>query len=277
MTQVWMYCVASSPDPDSVQCVVPWCVDDELIFFGPCKVRMREALRRQYLASGRSHSTITDDVFIVGVNGSNAARERRVVWAGKLSEVMTFAEAFRRLKGERFRELREDEYSPLHVRPVVRGYAHRSAEHGDGHGWVWDLVSDTSGIRRTGRRLTLRAGATAWETFDRDCCMLLENRFFADGQGLELDREAVEILKAAQPQKRSGINSYAVFGLASDGKPDGLRGRYLRIDDPLATRWVDWLDDRSARARQRARHGQAISSRRCRTALPLVRRGRGVC
>ena len=43
MTQVWIYVVASSSDPDSVRCKVPWRVDGDLIFFGPCKKHMPHA------------------------------------------------------------------------------------------------------------------------------------------------------------------------------------------------------------------------------------------
>ena len=32
MTEVWMYVVAASKDPDFIRCKVPWRVDKELIF-----------------------------------------------------------------------------------------------------------------------------------------------------------------------------------------------------------------------------------------------------
>lgn len=98
MTEVWMYSLASSSDPDRVSCVVPWRVDEELIFFGPCKTRIRERLRKQYLSRDCSHRLVSDEIFIVGVNGSNSERTRKIVWTGKLREVMTFAEANDRLR-----------------------------------------------------------------------------------------------------------------------------------------------------------------------------------
>ena len=121
MTRVWMYVLDSSKDPDNVRCVVPWMVDEDLIYFGPCKRRLREQLRKEYLTGGRTHSTVNDDLYVVSVNGSNAKRIRKVVSAGKLSEVMTFAEAASRLDGDWFSELRDDPMSPLHVRPVTEG------------------------------------------------------------------------------------------------------------------------------------------------------------
>ena len=99
MTQVWMYSLAASSNPDHVSCVVPWLVDPDLIFFGPCKKRIRGLLRRRFLGESISHAPApaTEDLFIVGVNGSNKTRSRKIVWAGRLSEVMTFAEADNRL------------------------------------------------------------------------------------------------------------------------------------------------------------------------------------
>src|SRR5207245_2862282 len=118
-------------------------------------------------------SMVPDDLFIVGINGSNKERIRKVIWAGKLSEVMTFAEAYRRLKEGRFRKLRGDEHSPLHVSPVERdgnlvGYDHRSNEHIEGDQWISDLMLGRRKIRPQGRRLILQTGATSWEFFDRD-------------------------------------------------------------------------------------------------------------
>ena|SRR5438477_8038077 len=63
MTQVWIYVLKSSADPDHVCCVVPWRVDDEL--------------------------------------------------PGRVREVMTFAEADKRLKGICFQELRKHRYCDL--------------------------------------------------------------------------------------------------------------------------------------------------------------------
>ena len=250
MTQVWMYSVAASSDPDHVSCVVPWRVDHDLIFFGPCKKRIRELLRRRFLGESISHAPATEDLFIVGVNGSNQTRSRKIVWAGKLSEMMTFAEADRRLRGDRFRKLRDHRLSPLHVRPLFKngelvGYEHVSDEHIKGEEWVSDLVSHSAkaNVQVEGRKLMLRQG-TPWQAFDRDCCMLLKNLFFASGQGIEFDEEALEILRQAQ-RGRSGIDRYAVFGLTASGQANGLRGTFLIINGDLAKRFIAWLEDRS--------------------------------
>jgi hypothetical protein len=249
MARVWMYAMHSNKDPDNVRCVVPWQVDDDLIFFGPCKIRMRERLRKCYLREDRTHRVVHTGLYIVGVNGSNPKRVRKVVASGRLSQVMTFAEADRHLAGERFREFREHPSSPLHVRPVLNGgrlvgYDHASDEHIKNDKWVDDLTSRRSDVRLQGRQVTVRRGREPWDVFDRDCCMLLQNHFFARGQGIEFEDEAVGILKGAQPGK-SGIDAYAVFGLASDGQVNGLRGQYLDIEGDLADRFVAWLSGRA--------------------------------
>jgi len=250
MKEVWIYSVAASSDPDHVTCVVPWRVDEDLIFFGPCKRRIRELLRRKFLREGVNYASATGDIFIVGVNGSNQIRSRKIVWAGRLLEVMTFAEADRRLRGDRFKKLRKHRFSPLHVRPVVRntefiGYEHMSDEHKKGGEWVFDLVSHRAkgNTQLEGRKLILRQG-TAWQSFDRDCCMMLENHFFALGRGISFDEEALEILRQAQKEKK-GIDSYAVFGLAANRRANGLRGSFLKIDGDLANRFIAWLKCRS--------------------------------
>jgi hypothetical protein len=275
-----MYVLNSSKDPDNVRCVVPWMVDEELVYFGPCKRRLRERLRKDYLTDGRTHAAVSDDLYIVGVNGSNARRVRKVVTAGKLSEVMTYAEAATRLDGDRFAEMRDDPISPLHVRPVlVRGklvgYRHVSGEHIDDDDWISDLTSDPERVSLTGRTIRLRPGATAKDVFDRDCCMLLDNLFFAQGEGIQVDAEAVAILKAAQPGV-AGIDGYAVFGVDTLKQTNGLRGRFLEIEGRTAAQFVAWLTDRGGRVAARRAEGEKkpIARRRCFQATP---RKRGSC
>jgi hypothetical protein len=280
MTRVWMYVLDSSKDPDNVRCVVPWMVDEDLIFFGPCKRRLRERLRREYLEDGRTHCAVSDDLYIVSVNGSNGRRVRKVVSAGKLSDVVTFAEAVERLDGDRFSELRDDPMSPLHVRPVLEGnklvgYRHVSLEHIENNEWIADLTSKPAKVTLSGRTIRLQPGARARDVFDRDCCMLLDNLFFAQGEGIQFDQEAVGLLKAGQPGV-TGIDDYAVFGVDSLGQANGLRGRFLEIEGNVADRFLAWLQDRSRRvaARHSGNDGEPVK-RSCRPRVP--RRKHGIC
>ncbi len=245
-----VYILKDNSNADSISCPVPMIVDKELVFFGPCKKRMREELRKQFLGPSCGHCKVTEDLFIVGMNGSNLSKTRKILWVGKLLEVMTFAEADKRLSGERFRRLREHPLSPLHVRPIFRdgslfGYQHVSNEHRENDKWISDLASKPAqqvNIQKD-RTITLRSG-DAWYGFDRDCCLLLENQFFARGKGIEVDDEIVMMLREAQPQKQH-IDSYAVFGLNAIGKVDGKTGSFLKISGELASQFVLLLNARA--------------------------------
>jgi hypothetical protein len=209
---------------------------------------------------------VNDDIFIVGVNGSNKARCRKIIWAGKLSQVMSFSEASSRFSEARYDRLRKHQQSPLHVRPLMWdgklvGYKHVSTEHMQDDEWVADLVSNSGrrNVRMEGRNLILQHG-TAWQAFDRDCCMLLENRFFALDQGIPFDEACLRILKNAQPEKR-GVDRYAVFGLATSEQADGRRGSFLALSGDLASRFVAWLEDKCAKYAQEDGIGPANAAR----------------
>ncbi len=79
---------------------VPW-VTDRLVFFGPCKKRMRPLVRpRDY---------------IMGVSPTMVGKRRVLLWM-KVADTMTFAEAFKRGRDDRiFRALRGH---AIHVRPA---------------------------------------------------------------------------------------------------------------------------------------------------------------
>lgn len=281
-TRVWMYVLNSGKDPDDVQCVVPWRVDEDLIFFGPCKRRLRERIRKKDLVDGRNHCVVRDDLYIVSVNGSNSKRIRKVVSAGKLTEVMTFAEAAERLEEDRFSELRGDPMSPLHVRPVLEGgklvgYEHVSFEHIEDDEWVADLVSRPTKVSLKGRKIRLRPGHMARDAFDRDCCMLLGNLFFTQGEAIQFDEEAVNILKAAQPGVK-GIDDYAVFGVDAVGQANGLRGRFLEIEGKTADRFIAWLTDRAQRVTARqSGDGDGRAKITCRPRARRSCRKHGIC
>jgi hypothetical protein len=254
MAKIWMYVLGANSNPDCVRCQVPWRVDEKLIFFGPCKKGIRKCLRKMFLGPNRSHQMVTEELFIVGVNTLGRVKKRKVVWWGKLSEVMTFAEADKRLKGDRFQKLRNHRCSPLHVRPVLEdgmliGYKHKSDEHIKKEEWVSDLVSKSArpDVLVKGRQLTLKQGKP-WQAFDRDCCMLLENRFFALGKdiqpGIEFDEEAMDILREAQPET-CHIDDPAIFGRDTNGKVIGLRGHFLEIPKNLTNCFFAWLESRS--------------------------------
>ena len=75
------------------------------------------------------------------------------------------------------------------------------------------------------------------DAFPRDCCMLLENIFYARGEGIEISTEMLRLLKDEQSGKRE-IDRYAIFGVRSDGSADGRTGSWLEISGHNANRFL---------------------------------------
>lgn len=244
MTVLFLYVVASSNNPDRVECVVPYRIDENLIFFGPCKKRLRERLRNQYLKTSVDLRP-EEDIFIVGLNGSNSQKIRKIVWAGRINRLMTFETAYNTLTGPEFQEMRSHEYSPLHLKPVYdgaggfSGYQHCSREH-EGR-WVLDVVGNRNHpqIEVSENQVCLLTKADRYQIFTRDCCFLCENNFFANETGLTITDQVMMVLKAFQTDKR--IDSYALFGYRKDGSVNGLTGSYLELSGWPAETLIDQI------------------------------------
>lgn len=270
-TQVFCYVVGDSKNPDDVRpSAVPYRIDEEEIFFGPCAKLLRERMRACYLAEATGRADLRDDVYFVGFNASNERRICKIIWIGRLMKVMTFSHAWECLDGCRYEEMRAWKYSPLHVRPIrkggrVVGYEHVNRLHEEDDDWVSDLVKSKSSpdVERSGNRLLLRKHVSAWQGFPRDVCLLFENVFFATGRGLEIDADLLSILRATQPDRR--VDRYAVFGRNARGDRDGKRGNYLPVTGELAGRFVNWIRNTSSPAPSASRPGRlpAVSPARC--------------
>jgi hypothetical protein len=260
MTTVYLYIVGASPDPHEIRCSVPWRVDDDEIFFGPCKKPIRAELRR-FLNETTDRTVVSDDVYLVGFNAvpHSGERIRNVVWVGKVGEAMSFARAWLDLTASRYDQMRSDEYSPLHLAPVCgdgrpTAYRHHGLEHKKGDEWLDDVLGP--GWRSSPQRLLpvierdevrLSHGTSWWEGFPLDVCFLLENVFFASARrripGLSVDSELATLLRAAQ-RRRPGVNEFAVFGVNEKGDPYG-RG-HVKLTGPLSQKFLKWLDARLA-------------------------------
>lgn len=176
---------------------------------------------------------------------------------------MTFQTAFNSLQGPEFQTMRSDDYCPIHVMPlyvggIFHGYQSNSLLHQDC--WASDILArvDHSGVEFSGERLLLRPGANR-KVFNRDCCFLLENIFFADGNGIEIDSDMIRILKQVQPDKQ--VDNYALFGYRADGSVDGLTGSHRRIDGAEAEEFISIILKRvtkhgNLRARGQPSHGK---------------------
>ena len=254
---LFLYILAASSDPDNIDCMVPYRINDERIFFGPCKRRLREWLCRQYL-SAREDYTLPEPehLYVVGFNGSNSQRLRRIVWAGRIAHVMTFEYAYNELTGPDFWKMREEEdRSPLHLKPIYddttrlfRGYEHASDYHCDE--WVTDVTTGSAlakgDARVQGDRVLLHADKNRHLVFTRDCCFLCEDTFFArrsQGGGIPINGAMVDVLRRAQLDRRHQIDSYAVFGRQRNGNLYGRAGGYLTISGPDAETLIHLIQD----------------------------------
>lgn len=251
MTRVYLYVLGASANPDLVECGVPWFLGDGEVFFGPCKKRIREELRKDLLR-GSDQVTVSEPIYLAGFNALGGGNIRKVVWTGRIREAMSFGRAWKQLSAPRFKPMRQSMSSPLHVRPVGGldsqpiAYQIVSDEHRKDAAWLADLATD-AGVHRLivkGDVARLPAGVTWWEGFGRDVCFLLDDCFVAGretGGGLEIDDDLTEILRTAQPH-RPMVDEVAVFGRTKAG---GIYGRghvTLTEEDDLAGRFLEWLE-----------------------------------
>jgi len=235
MKKLFLYIMAASRDPDNVTCPVPFRIDDKEVFFGPCKDRIREKLRKDYLLGGKNSN---NDIYLVGANGANRDRVRKIIFVGKVRRVMTFERAYNQLNGRKYKTMRAQSNSPLHVSPVYKngklhGYEHVSELHSEHNGWMRDLIKNEN--------YTIEGNVICSANFDRDCCMLLDNIFFADGTKMYSDKcvsglqfsdspNLLKMLKNKQPD-RNNVDEFAIFGVNCKGNVDGRTGGSLNFQD----------------------------------------------
>jgi hypothetical protein len=247
----YLYVLGASTNPNRVECAVPWRVDDDEIFFGPCKIPLREKLRPELLGPDTDRAVPRDDIYFVGFNALGVPRARKLVWAGRMREAMSFAQAWIELDGPRYEKMRDESgHSPVHLVPLdgsgrPTGYRQRGKEHLENGDWVSDVVDDElrAGAVVSGRDVRLLPHKTWWTGFSRDICFRFENLFFATEGGLDIDEQLVKILADAQPD-RVGVDSLAIFGINAAGDPDGRRGGWLELRGDHLERFVAWLGAR---------------------------------
>lgn len=253
----------ASKDPDTVGGLVPFRISDEFLFFGPDQTPLRTEFRKRFFTHDDDIAPDVD-IYLVGVNDvSKPDGIRKIIWIGKATRIMTFAIASYLLEDPRFAALEDvrlekepdKNMSPLHIDPVVLmgklgGYRHRTDYHSkvgrDGiPEWAKDVVDprDKKEFGIAGKELLLRDVSRSRKVFKRDCCILCENVFFAQGEGMPIEDRLVAFLDEWQPGKE--VDSVAIFGY-SQGKDGGrkmnkLKGPALHIRWRIAEGIVDYL------------------------------------
>ena len=161
---------------DAVSSLVPYKLNDDELFFGPCKKNIREEIKKNYLKEKDYTNLLTtkQNIYIVGINPNLPKKDkaRRLLFAGKIKEIFSFKYSWNKYK--KLVEYNEDIYkmingseeeiygcgqevedsgvkkgnqnfqSPLHLIPVrkgnIEGYKHRTSMHK--HDWIKDILSD---------------------------------------------------------------------------------------------------------------------------------------
>jgi hypothetical protein len=224
---------SAGTDPATIRCPVPWLVDKREIFFGACKKQMRREFRARFLSPGLAEAVPNDQLWLIGLYPPIGSRPRNVLFAGQVIRVMTFGRAYEAMVGSRYSRMRAGigGISPLHLKPVYKGtelvgYEHRLHMHEAGRSWASDVAPKNSRkIEIEGRCVFARPNISAWDAFTLDATLMLRNTFWGPGHAvLELDDEAVDIFRRAQPT--AGVTARNPLGTDRRGAADGKRGRY---------------------------------------------------
>ncbi len=240
MSRVFLYIVSANKNPDHLdECNVPYEIDSREIFFGPCKIRLRELFNKQ----NSDHNI--EDTYFVGLNGNNRDKIRKIIWIGKMKEKLTFAAAYEKMNGKlRYKKMMQEEFSPLHVAPIkngsdLLGYKLRSSLHSDNDDWVSDIVRKKNHLITDANTNSIykREKDSVKDVFTRDVCFIFENIFFAKGQGISLNSKILNILKQSQ-KGVIGISEDAPFGLDKNRNINGKRGFWLEIPNKYSENFL---------------------------------------
>lgn len=260
--EIWTYIVAAGSSADELTCGVPLKVNNDYIFFGPCMKRYREDLYKTYLKNEKiGKKEIDKDIYFLGMSGSkvkNAKKDeiRKILWFGKLVAMFTFEHMHYYIDSLQNKELKSDfekiknlADSPLHIQPIFEnnlliGYELRSSYHFGK--WFNDIASDKSKLRISNKKkVILKNPDEHHEVFDRDCCLLFENIFYAEGKGLEIDSEILTIFKEHPhlSQRAHTITSrYYIYGkIEGSNRAIGLEGRGLKFTGTLGKKLFECM------------------------------------
>lgn len=244
MKRIFLYVVSANKNPDYLnECSVPFEIDKREIYFGPCKIKLREKLNQiESVKNG-------DEIYFVGLNGLNSNNVRKIIWAGKVKQKLTFAEAFDKMNGyPKYDRMMNEDNSPLHVEPIrvgneLIGYKRRSKMHSSKDGWIKDIVKDRNLVifDESSHSIYKREKHSVEQVFNRDCCFIFKNIFFSNGQGISINGSLLKLLIQRQRGVK-GISVKAPFGLDKSNNINGRRGLWLEITGKLAEQFLEEID-----------------------------------
>lgn len=216
-TLLYIYILGTSNEWNYICTPVPYKLNEKELFFGPCKKLVRQDLKKKLLRDSPDFDLQSNSykIYIVGINPSKRNGTRKFLFAGKILKLFTFKHAWEHYLNRAESEINVRKmidgiksengkvYSPLHLKPIKRGYRHRTSEHEND--WVYDLLSGNKNggeIKTFLKKAGLIKGYNRKNNdtlmrylqnnnneiyrddklkivFERDCCFSAENIFFS--------------------------------------------------------------------------------------------------
>ena len=139
--------------------------------------------------------------------------------------------------------------SPLHIQPIIdnglfKGYELRSTYLTSKQ--FSDIASDKSKLNIINEKtIQLKNPEERFEVFDKDCCLLFENIFSAEGEGLDIDIEIFDIFKEhlkLSSRVDTITSQYFIYGKNKDAKSAiGLQGKGLKFKGILSEKLLNCI------------------------------------
>lgn len=276
-TYLYLYILGQKNNRDTISTMVPYRINDEELFFGPCKKLIREEIRELFpIRDPIDLEKENIDIYFVGINPAKDKKEekipRKFLFAGKIKKIFTFKYAWKSYNekqkyNQKIVEMIKGKQNvgPLHLEPkydtqtdIFIGYKHRTNEHKDS--WLKDILSQNEFNQLSKEQIEdiYKNEEIFLENnlkFERDCCFEVENIFFSFKNHIcpiEIDETFINLIKERQKElnqtdrliTHGGPKIYAPFGYQKNGDRFG-RGYHLRFEGNDAEKFISEIRERT--------------------------------
>ena len=241
---LYIYILGHTNKQNFISGMVPYRINEEELFYGPCKVDIREEIKLMFDVLNRDFS-LMPNIFLIGINPAKKDKKcinnpistyetRKILFVGKISNIFTFKEAwihYNQIKNNHFDEAYKMSVtkmvdgvkikdsiilSPLFVKPnnitnTPECYEHQTDMHKDI--WIQDLLTQSEWNcykRKFTSNNQNRICKDEEINFGRDCCFKMKNLHFSSEKEccpIPLDDEMVELIKIGLKDSRINENS----------------------------------------------------------------------
>lgn len=277
---LYFYTMGIGNNFDSINSLVPYQINKEKLFFGPCKVEIRKEINKKWINVNKNINDLPN-IFLVGVSPTKNKfknNPKNILYAGKITKIFTFEEAWNyydQIKNDNNEHLdykakimkminggEKSKESPLFLEPIIENektyYKHRTEMHKNR--WKKDLLSTSKR-----KKYVLKYGKIPINKiqrfndfmFDLDCCFELTNIHFShkkEPQPVEFDNNMLELIKNGLSDNRKGLNSknqkppdvYSPFGYNKDGHKYG-RLKFVKLCNDNAIDLIKQIEIKKSR------------------------------